>query len=154
MQKSQRQEQKEKRGNSMTYYAVIDTNVFISALLSKNSDAATVKVLRAIFDGRIVPLYHDDILMEYDDVLHREKFNFREESIQLVLNAVKKFGVEIFPQPTGEIFVDMDDLIFYEVAMEKQNDDAYLVTGNQKHYPIRDFIVTPAEMMEIIENRE
>ncbi|MCM1496433.1 MAG: putative toxin-antitoxin system toxin component, PIN family [Bacteroides sp.] len=138
----------------MTYYAVIDTNVFISALLSKNSDAATVKVLRAIFDGRIVPLYHDDILMEYDDVLHREKFNFREESIQLVLNAVKKFGVEIFPQPTGEIFVDMDDLIFYEVAMEKQNDDAYLVTGNQKHYPIRDFIVTPAEMMEIIENRE
>ena len=46
--------------------------------------------------------------------------------------------------------VDMDDLIFYEVAMEKRDDDAYLVTGNQKHYPIRDFIVTPAEMMEII----
>ena len=42
----------------MTYYAVIDTNVFISALLSKNSDSATVKVLRAIIDGRIVPLYH------------------------------------------------------------------------------------------------
>ena len=45
----------------------------------------------------------------------------------------------------------MDDLVFYEVAMEKRDDDAYLVTGNQKHYPIRDFIVTPAEMMEIIE---
>ena len=29
--------------------------------------------------------------------------------------------------------------------------DAYLVTGNQKHYPIKDFIVTPAEMMEIID---
>ena len=41
----------------MTYYAVIDTNVFISALLSKNGDAATVKVLRAILDGSIVPLY-------------------------------------------------------------------------------------------------
>jgi len=48
----------------------------------------------------------------------------------------------------------MDDLIFYEVAMEKRDDDVYLVTGNQKHYPIRDFIVTPAEMMEIIENTE
>ena len=83
----------------MVYYAVIDTNVFISALLS---------------------------------------------------NAVKQYGVEVFPQPTGEILVDMDDLIFYEVAMEKREDDAYLVTGNQKHYPIRDFIVTPAEMMEII----
>jgi len=50
--------------------------------------------------------------------------------------------------------IDMDDLIFYEVAMEKRDDDVYLVTGNQKHYPIRDFIVTPAEMMEIIENTE
>ena len=135
----------------MTYYAVIDTNVFISALISKNSDAATVKVLRAIFDGSIVPLYHNEILAEYDEVLHREKFHFKEKSIQMVLTAVKDFGVEVFPQPTGEIFVDMDDLIFYEVAMEKRNDDAYLVTGNQKHYPIRDFIVTPAEMMEIIE---
>lgn len=61
-----------------------------------------------------------------------------------------QYGMEVFPQPTGEILADMDDLVFYEVAMEKRDDDAYLVTGNQKHYPIRDFIVTPAEMMEII----
>lgn len=138
----------------MTYYAVIDTNVFISALLSKNSDAATVKVLRAILDGRIVPLYHNEILIEYDEVLHREKFHFQEKSIQMVLTAVKDFGVEVFPQPTGEIFVDLDDLIFYEVAMEKREDDAYLVTGNQKHYPIRDFIVTPAEMIKLLEEND
>lgn len=138
----------------MTYYAVIDTNVFVSALLSKNSDAATVQVLRAILDGRIVPLYHNEILAEYDEVLHREKFHFQEKSIQMVLTAVKDFGMEVFPQPTGEILVDMDDLIFYEVAMEKWEDEAYLVTGNQKHYPIRDFIVTPAEMMEIMQEGE
>jgi len=136
----------------MSYYVVIDTNVFISALLSKNGDAATVQVLRALLDGRIVPLYHNEILAEYDEVLHREKFHFQEKSIQMILTAVKEFGVEVFPQPTGEILVDMDDLIFYEVAMEKRDDDAYLVTGNQKHYPIRDFIVTPAEMMRIVEN--
>ena len=135
----------------MTYYAVIDTNVFISALLSKNPDAATVKVLRAVLDGRIVPLFHSEIMAEYDEVLHRNKFHLREESIQVVLTAVRMYGVEVFPQPTGEILVDMDDLIFYEVALEKRDDDAYLVTGNQKHYPIKDFIVTPAEMMEIVE---
>ena len=134
----------------MVYHAVIDTNVFISALLSKRSDVATVKVLEAMLDGVIVPLYHKDILAEYDEVLHRNKFHFREETIQLILNAVKQYGVEVFPQPTGEILIDMDDLIFYEVAMEKRDDDAYLVTGNQKQYPIRDFIVTPTEMMEII----
>ncbi len=29
--------------------------------------------------------------------------------------------------------------------------NAYLVTGNQKHYPVKDFIVTPSEMMEILD---
>ena len=104
----------------MVYYAVIDTNVFISALLSKRADAATVRVLDAMFEGRIVPLYHEDILAEYDEVLHRSKFHFKEETIQLLINAVKQYGVEVFPQPTGEILIDMDDLIFYEVAMEKR----------------------------------
>ena len=134
----------------MTYYAVIDTNVFISALLSKQPDSATVQVLDAVIDGKIIPLYHQDILAEYDEVLHRSKFHFKEETIQVVLNAVKQFGIEIFPQPSGEILIDTDDLIFYEVAMEKREDDAYLVTGNRKHYPIRDFIITPAEMIAIM----
>lgn len=136
----------------MTYYAVIDTNVFISALLSKNIDSPTVKVLYAVLAGTIIPLYHEDILKEYNEVLHRNKFHLKEETIQIVLTAIKQFGVEVFPQPTGEILVDMDDLIFYEVAMEKREDEAYLVTGNRKHYPIKDFIVTPAEIIEIIGN--
>ena len=50
------------------YYAVIDTNVFISALLSKRADTATLQVLEAMFDGKIVPLYYDEILAEYDEV--------------------------------------------------------------------------------------
>ena len=135
----------------MEYYAVIDTNVLLSALLSKNEDSATVKVLDAVFEGKIIPLYHQDILIEYNEVLHREKFHLREEVIRTVLDAVKQYGVPVFPQPTGAVLIDMDDLIFYEVAMEKRDDDAYLVTGNQKHYPFRDFIVTPAEMIKIIE---
>lgn len=134
----------------MVYYAVIDTNVFIAALLSKKEDSATVQVLEAVFDGIIVPLYHEDILSEYNEVLHRSKFHFKEETIQLVIMAVKQYGIEVFPQATGEILVDMDDLIFYEVAMEKREEDAYLVTGNTKHYPNKRFIVTPAEMLDII----
>ena len=135
----------------MEYYAVIDTNVLVSALLSKNEDSATVKVLDAVFDGKIIPLYHQDILIEYDEVLHRKKIHLQEEVIQIVLNAVKQYGILVYPQPTGEVLIDMNDLIFYEVVMEKREDNAYLVTGNQKHYPFRNFIVTPAEMMKIIE---
>lgn len=138
----------------MACYAVIDTNVIIAALLSKKDDTATVQVFRAMLDGRIIPLYHEDILAEYDEVMHRKKFHLKHETIQKFLNAVRQFGVEVFPKPTGEILVDMDDLVFYEVAMEKRDTDAYLVTGNQKHYPIKDFIVTPARMIEILKSYE
>nr|WP_302134438.1 hypothetical protein [uncultured Schaedlerella sp.] len=48
----------------------------------------------------------------------------------------------------------MDDLVFYEVVIEKREDDAYLITGNIRHFPKRDFIVTPAEMMAIIEKNK
>ena len=132
-------------------YAVIDTNVFVSALLTKNTDAATVKVYDAIADGLITPLYHENILKEYDEVLRRPKFGFAGNKIKTFMDMILKYGIEVFPKSTGEILVDMDDLIFYEVAMEKRGDDSYLVTGNKKHYPIKDFIVTPAEMILILE---
>ena len=41
-------------------YAVIDTNVFISALVTKNAEAPTVKVLEAVLRGDIIPLYHEE----------------------------------------------------------------------------------------------
>lgn len=134
----------------MKCYAVVDTNVIVSALLSKREDAATVQVLRAMLKGHFTPLYHEDILNEYEEVLRRSKFHLSENVICTVISAVKRYGIEVFPQPTGEILIDMDDLVFYEVAMEKRDDHSYLVTGNQKHYPVKDFIVTPSEMMKIL----
>ena len=133
-------------------YAVIDTNVLVSALLTKTEDSATVQVFNAIADGRITPLYHKDILMEYEEVLSRPKFHFSNSVIKAVIKSIVECGTEVFPKPTGEILVDVDDLVFYEVAMEKRNDDSYLVTGNKKHYPIREFIVTPTEMMNILKD--
>ena len=135
--------------------AVVDTNVLVAALLSKRDDSATVRVIRAMISGEFIPLYHEDILAEYEDVLHRKKkYDLSESAIQTVLNAIRRFGIEVFPKPTGEIFIDEDDIIFYEVAMEKRDDNAYLVTGNMKHYPVLDFIVTPAEMVAILEEKK
>lgn len=132
--------------------AVVDTNVLVSALLSKKIDTATVRVFRAMLQGQFTPLYHQEILDEYDEVFHRPRFHLTEDVIQTVMAAIKKYGIEVFPQPTGEILNDLDDLIFYEVAMEKRDNNAYLVTGNRKHYPVKDFIVTPSEMMDILDN--
>lgn len=137
----------------MKFYAVIDTNVLLSSLLSKNSGAATVRVMEAVLTGRIIPLYHSEILEEYIDVLHRPRFRLPKTVTDDLIKAVVRLGLEVFPDPTGTILPDMDDLIFYEVVMEKRNDNAYLVTGNQKHYPVADFIVTPSEMMDIIDRQ-
>lgn len=137
----------------MKFYAVYDTNVLISSLLSKHADSATVKVVDAISSGQVIPLFNQEILDEYDEVLHRARFSFSEEKVQKVLKMIRQFGLEVNPSPTGEILLDMDDLVFFEVVMEK-SDDAYLITGNLKHYPSREFIVTPAEMMSIISSDE
>ena len=46
---------------------------------------------------------------------------------------------------------DPKDLVFYEVVMEeRKEEDAYLVTGNIRHFPNKPFIVTPREMLDII----
>ena len=46
---------------------------------------------------------------------------------------------------------DPKDRVFYEVTMEgRKTTNAYLVTGNIKHFPVKPFIVTPREMLDII----
>ena len=102
---------------------------------------------------RIDKKLHDDILVEYEDVLYRDKFHLNPATIQVVLQAFKIYGMKLTPKKSDENFSDPDDLIFYEVALAKRDDDAYLVTGNQRHYPVRDFIVTPAQMISIIESK-
>lgn len=131
-------------------YAVFDTNVLLSSLLTKQTDTATAKVVDAIYSGDIIPLYNQEILCEYNEVLHRKKFSFSEDRIQKILLMIRQFGLAVNPSPTGEILVDMDDLVFYEIVMEKRSDNAYLITGNIRHFPKRDFIVTPSEMIDIL----
>jgi predicted nucleic acid-binding protein len=43
---------------------------------------------------------------------------------------------------------DPKDIVFYEVALSVE--DSYLVTGNTKHFPKKPFVVTPSEMLQII----
>lgn len=134
----------------MKCYAVIDTNVLVSALLSGNDTAATVQVLERLIAGEIVPVYSADIMNEYRDVLSRQKFGFSKGTVNYLLSAVEKYGIFVEPAATGAVLPDMKDLPFYEVVMEKRDDNAYLVTGNLKHFPREAFIVTARQMMDIL----
>ena len=74
-------------------YAVIDTNIFVSALITHNSNASTARVLESLFLHRIIPLYNDDIIKEYDEVLHRAKFKLSDDQICTVIELVKQNGI-------------------------------------------------------------
>lgn len=134
----------------MACYAVIDTNVLVSALLSSHDDAATVLVVGKLFSGDVIPLFSDEILKEYNEVLRRVRFHFSEETVRILIQTIEKFGEHVVPSSSGELLPDMKDLPFYEVVVEKQKDDAYLVTGNRKHFPVKPFIVTAKEFLDIL----
>ena len=131
-------------------YAVIDTNVFVSALITHNSNASTARVLENLLLRRIIPLYNDDIIKEYDEVLHRAKFKLSEEQISTVIEHVKENGIDSSRFPYAGEMPDEDDRVFYEVCLSKE--DSFLVTGNLKHFPKEPQVITAAEMMEILDN--
>lgn len=130
------------------FYVVFDTNVLVSALLTKRFDSPTSLLLDYVLEGKLVPLYNEEIIVEYKDVLHREKFKFANERINAVLDLIC-LGMELGRTPSEECFPDADDAVFYEVALSKEG--SYIVTGNQKHFPKSPIVVSPMEMLKIIE---
>ena len=134
-------------------YAVIDTNVIISSYLTHHEDSATRQVINAVYDGRITPLYNNEIIAEYREVLSRdyiqphEKYPGEfEEFIQLILERGTNFDSTPYP----ESMPDEKDRVFFEVALSAQDDDAKLVTGNIKHFPQVHFVVTPGQMVGLL----
>lgn len=138
----------------MGCYAVIDTNVLVSALLSSNEDAATVQVVARMLTGDITPVYSGAIMAEYRQVLKRRKFGFSQGVVNELLLSMTRFGLLVEPTPSGVVLPDMKDLPFYEVVLEKRDDDAYLVTGNTRHFPKAPFVVTARQLLNILENKE
>lgn len=135
----------------MRYFATIDTNVLVSALL--NAESIPGKVVQEALAGNIIPLYNDEILREYNEVLRRIKFRFKREIIELTVDAIIKRGFAVDAGPIEDVLPDPKDVVFYAVTLEqKKQDDAYLTTGNIKHFPKVNFVVTPREMLDIIEN--
>ena len=98
--------------------------------------------------GLLIPLFNNEILLEYQDVLSRSKFNLREEDVLSMLDLFVDNGCWAGREAADIPFPDSDDIVFYEVAMSK--DDAFLITGNIRHFPKTSKVVTPAEMLEIL----
>ena len=134
----------------MKYYAVIDTNVVVSAML--RWDSVPGRVLEHAFVGDIIPLLNEQVIKEYMEVLRRPKFHFDEGKINIIIDEMIKRGVFVDAEDTDVVLSDQNDTVFYEIVMEKRKcEEAFLVTGNIKHFPAEPYIVTPREMLAILE---
>lgn len=133
-------------------YAVVDTNVIISALITHNQNSATRLILDNMVSQNIIPVYNDEIIDEYYEVMIRSKFHLGKAKVQEILRMIEKFGIHSDRIPYDGDMPDEKDRPFYEVSLSVES--SFLVTGNLKHFPITPKVVSPAEMMEILKGQK
>ncbi len=134
----------------MTFYAVTDTNVILSSILTANPLSPTIGIIEAIGEDRLVPLYSDYLLDEYKEVLDRSKFRIPDIVRDNMMYLFTQHGIRIQPSDVEQALPDPNDAPIFMIAMETRNLDSYLVTGNIKHFPAVDYVVTPRKMIEIL----
>ena len=124
---------------------VLDTNIIVSAALSPEGNPARIINLVA-FNESMQINYSPAILDEYKRVLSYERLNLSEENQTRAVNLIKKNGVCVQPETSEIPMPDESDRKFYDIAKAV---NAYLITGNQKHYPEESLIVTATRFVEI-----
>ncbi len=135
----------------MKYYAVLDTNVVVSAMLKW--DSVPGNILELVFQGMVIPILNEGILREYAEVLRRAKFHLTEDIVRAVTDGIRKEAVFVSGESGDFTLPDPKDVVFYAVAMEASKaEDVYLVTGNLRHFPAEPHIVTPRQFLDIILN--
>ena len=130
-------------------FAVLDTNVLVSAVIS--SSGYPYDILRLIQSGNVIPIYDERMLNEYKEVFHYDKLKISEETFQQTFTLILKSGLLIQDVETTKAqLLDQSDIPFFEVKESSEELSSYLVTGNLKHFPESDSIVTPRELINIM----
>jgi putative PIN family toxin of toxin-antitoxin system len=127
---------------------VLDTNVLVSALLTRSGKSAAI--VSMLPSGSIIARYNHQILEEYIDVLRRPKLDIPRLDADIVIERIKWFGSLVVASPCDVPMIDESDRPFYETAKEA---NAYLITGNAKHFPKEPFIVSPSDFLSILNRR-
>jgi putative PIN family toxin of toxin-antitoxin system len=128
---------------------VIDTNVVISAAIKPESLQRTTFLLAITKPARLY--VSRPILEEYADVLSRPELHIRRGLRHQLLQLIKNHSHIVTPSRRLEVAGDPDDNMFLECADSAKAD--YLVTGNQKHFPIfwkKTKVITPREFISLV----
>jgi len=110
---------------------VLDTNVLVSGLLQPLGPSG--QIVRLVASGDLVLGHDPRILVEYREVLLREKFHFDPERVVALMDQIRAGGIEVVASPLPFRLPDPDDEVFLEVAVAAGA--RCLVTGNLKDYP-------------------
>lgn len=129
---------------------VLDTNVLVSALLTKNrAVSAPFQILSRVLSGQIVMLVNNAIKNEYREVLLRAKFHFDPVLIEKLLSAMANMWLKVEVPENNVTLPDMKDKPFYDLAVSFQHIGVKLVTGNIEHFPDCAFAVLPADYLQL-----
>jgi uncharacterized protein len=134
--------------------AVIDTNIFISAL---NFSGKPEKVLDLLMDEKIDVYISPFILKELENVLSR-KFKWDHERIVKALQLIKAKTTQVFPKSHISAIKDKDaDNRIIECAIQGQVD--YIISGDKRHLlPLKEYkdikIVTPDNFLKLLDDTE
>ena len=130
---------------------VIDTNVFVSALIQRGFPYLIVNDL--FIEGKLDLCISDEVLQEYYLVLSRKKFNKFQDFVskaETLLADIETKSTKVFPTTKLSIISDKDDNKFLELAEKCKAD--FLITGNTNDFTIKKYkqtkIVTPREYWE------
>jgi putative PIN family toxin of toxin-antitoxin system len=108
-------------------------------------------IIELVFDDLIVPVLNREIVEEYKEVLSRSKFHLSNDIVEDIIASLAEIGIFVEGETLDIDFIDEKDRMFFEVVMEeRKKEDAYLVTGNIRHFPVQPFVVTPRQMLDII----
>ncbi len=131
--------------------AVVDTNVFVSALLSPLGNEALIVL--AIQQGLVKPYFSAEMLKEYAEVLARPKFSFSPDEIEALIALIRSRGEQVSQPKTLSLHSpDPADDKFLAGAITAMVD--FIVTGNRRDFPpevcgnIR--VVSAGELLERI----
>ena len=129
-------------------YAVIDTNVLVAAAKSHKPDSSASRILSLVVSGIIQPLVCDEILEEYECILKLPILAIPEDISVAIISKFREDGLNPGRTPSSEEHPDPTDQVFYEICLSVE--DAYMVTNNKKHFPLKPRVVTPTEMLYLL----
>ena len=124
--------------------AVLDTNVLVSALWTPAGNASTI--VNLILTDIIVPCFDQRILNEYRDVLSRPRLAFPASQVDELIAEISGRGLSVTVLPSTVTMPDEADRKFYDTA---RHCEAYLITGNSRHYPNDPLVISPSRFLAI-----